>query len=135
MLVVFQVLSGASYVLGFVIMGEAIPWKHLLIMTGTQFLLLLEVGTICFAVSAFSRKNVMGIGLGLVFLFFVADMMCRLVPDLENLKYLVPFSYCNATDIFTDTDISVISLLIGIGITILSYVLAHVKYLKKDFSA
>ena len=135
MLVAFQILSNASYVLGFVIMGEAIPWKHLLIMTGTQFLLLLEVGTICFAVSAFSRKNVMGIGLGLVFLFFVADMMCRLVPDLENLKYLVPFSYCNATDIFTDTDISVISLLIGIGITILSYVLAHVKYLKKDFSA
>ena len=116
-------------------MDETIPWEHLLIMIGTQFLLLVEVGTLCFAVSAFSRKNVMGIGLGIVFVFFVADMMCRIVPDLENLKYIVPFSYCNATDIFTDTDISVISLLIGIGITVISYLLAHVKYLKKDFSA
>lgn len=135
MLVTFQILTSASYLLGFAVMDEKIPWEHFMVLTATQFLLLLEIGTICFCVSAFSRKNVMGIGLGIVFLFFVADIMCRIVPAIEDMKYVVPFSYCNATDIFTDTKISAGSVILGIVVVVVTYVSACIKYQKKDFSA
>lgn len=135
LLVLFQLVTSVSYLLGFAIMDQAIPWDHFGILTVTQLLLLLEVGTICFAVSSFSKKNGMSIGLGIVFLFFVADIMSRIVPAIENIKYVVPFSYCNATDIFTDTDISIGSILIGIFVVLISYLWSFYYYQKKDFSA
>ena len=79
LLVLFQLVTSVSYLLGFAIMDQAIPWDHFGILTVTQLLLLLEVGTICFAVSSFSKKNGMSIGLGIVFLFFVSDIMSRIV--------------------------------------------------------
>ena len=135
MITVFHIVATASYFIGFAIMGEAIPWEHGLLLALTQWLLLIEVGTISFCVSAFSRKNVMGIGLGIVFLFFVADMMCRIVPAIEDIKVAVPFAYCNAADIFTDTKISTLSFVIGIAVTVFALVASFVKYQKKDFSA
>lgn len=135
LLVVFQVICGLSYLAGFGLMGEEIQMENMLVMFGTQLLLFIEVGTICFGISAFSRRNMMGIGLGIVFLFFVADIMCRIVPAIENVKYVTPFSYCNATDIFTDTAISTGCIAVGVIAIILSLVLTFWKYQKKDFSA
>lgn len=134
-LFLFQAVSFSSYLVGFTAMGEEIPWKHMGIMAGTQLLMLIEVATICFGLSAFSRRNMMGAGLGIALLFFAADMMCRVVPAIEDLKFMTPFYYCNATDIFTDTELSVGSILVGAGITILAFCLSCWKYLKKDFSA
>lgn len=135
MLTLFQVITSASYALGFLLMGETYPVEHGLILMLTQLLLLLECGTICFGISAFSRKNCMGIGMGVVFLLFVADMMCRIVPAIENGKVVIPFSYCNATDIFTDTEIAPASFAIAFGVVAVSLAAAFIQYNKKDFSA
>ena len=98
-------------------------------------MMILEIATICFCVSAFSRKNMMGAGLGVALVFFTIDMMCRIVPAIENFKYITPFYFSNATDIFTDTEICGPGFVISILITIASIVLAIYIYQKKDFSA
>ena len=67
----------------------------------SNFLMQLEVGTVCFFLSACVKKNIMGAGLGLTLVLFAADMMCRIVPAIEDLKYITPFYYANAADIFT----------------------------------
>lgn len=77
----------------------------------------------------------MGAGLGLVILLFAADMMCRIIPAIENVKYLTPFYYSNGADIFTNGEIDGGMLAIGIGMLCAAFVAAFLKYGKKDLAA
>lgn len=77
----------------------------------------------------------MGAGLGLVILLFAADMMCRIIPAIENVKYLTPFYYSNGADIFTNGEIDGVMMAIGIGMLCAAFVAAFLKYGKKDLAA
>lgn len=131
-LFLFQILGTLSYLGGFAIMGEELSMEHLIEMTALQFLMMWEVGTICFCVSAFSGKNRMSVGLGVTLLFFAMDVMCRVIPAIENLKYVTPFYYCNCSDVFTDTETPVAALILGGVILVVAMILALWRYEKKD---
>ncbi|MBP5281539.1 MAG: ABC transporter permease subunit [Lachnospiraceae bacterium] len=131
-LLIFQILGVLCYVGGFAIMKEEVSAKYLWIMGASQFLMMLEIGSICFCISAFSRKNRMGVGLGVAMIFFAMDIMCRVVPAIEDLKYVTPFYYCNCSDIFTDTKFPVASAIIGAVAIVVSLCLAFWRYLRKD---
>ena len=128
----FQVFGMLCYLGGFAIMGEKLSADHLWIMGATQFLMMLEIGSICFCISAFSRRNRMGAGLGVAMIFFAMDLLCRVIPAIKNLKYFTPFYFCNATDIFTDVEISAEGLVIAVLIILLSCGLSVWYYVKKD---
>lgn len=42
-------------------------------------------------ISVFVKKITIAVGLGITILLFGADMMCRIVPAIENLKYITLF--------------------------------------------
>lgn len=132
MLVCFQVFGMLCYLGGFAIMGEELSSKHLLTLGGTQLLMMLEIGSICFCISAFSKKNRMGAGLGVAMIFFAMDILCRVIPAIEDLKYVTPFYYCNATDIFTDVKLSAASMVIAVCLIVISASTAVMHYQKKD---
>ena len=77
-------------------------------------------------------KNMMGTGLGVALILFAVDMMCRIVPAMENTKYLTPFYYSNATDVFTDTDLNVPGIIISVIVIIVSLIIAIYKYNKNN---
>lgn len=131
-LLAFQVIGMLCYVLGFAVMGEELSGKHFWILGITQFLMMLEIGSICFCISAFSRKNRMGVGLGVAMIFFAMDVICRVVPAIEDLKYVTPFYYCNATDVFTDVKFPAGAFVIATCAIITSVVLAVWRYVNKD---
>ncbi len=64
------------------------------------FVMCLEIGTICFLLSVLCRKRPIGAAVGIVVLFYMMDIMCRVVPALEKAKYITPFYYSNGADIF-----------------------------------
>ena len=74
----------------------------------------------------------MGAGLGVAMIFFAMDLLCRVIPAIKNLKYFTPFYFCNATDIFTDVEISAEGLVIAVLIILLSCGLSVWYYVKKD---
>ena len=132
MLVCFQVLGTLCYAGGFAIMGEEISAKHFWIMGVTQLLMMIEIGSICFCISAFSRRNRMGVGLGVAMIFFAMDIMCRIIPAIEDLKFVTPFYYSNATDIFTNEKMPVTALVIAAAAILASLFLATLRYHQKD---
>ena len=134
-IVIFNAVSVGMCILGFVAMGEGIPGKEMLLYHLALLFMQIELGTICFAISSYTRRNLMGTGLGIVILAFAADMMCRIIPAIENLKYVTPFYYANAADIFSSAEVDGGKLAIGAGITIVSIVLAWVGYCKRDLAA
>lgn len=122
----------ALYCLGFVVMGEEMNRQEMLLYHAAACFMQLEIGTICFFLSACARRITIGLGLGITILLFACDMMCRIVPAIEGLSYVTPFYYANAADIFTEGEINGVMLAIGAGILIFAYVAAWLIYEKKD---
>lgn len=134
-ILIFNLVSVGMCLLGFVAMKEDIPGREMVLYHGTLLFMQIELGTICFAMSAQTKRNLMGAGLGLVILAFAADMMCRIIPAIENLKYVTPFSYAYAADIFTTGRVDGIKLAIGAGITCIALILAWSRYCRRDLAS
>lgn len=134
-ILLFHVICVGCYFVGFAVMGEEILWKEMLLFHVMQLLMQLEIGTICFLLSSFSKRIQMGAGLGITIILFAADMMCRILPALEKVKYITPFYYANAPDIFTTGAVE--SKLPGIGgaVILLALLAAAAHYCRKDIAA
>lgn len=134
-ILIFNLVCAAMYVLGFLLMKEDISGKEMTLYHLAQFFMQTEVATICFMVSAFTKKNLVGAGLGIAICLFAMDMMCRIIPAIEDFKYITPFYYSNAADIFTEGKIEGTMLGIGAGIMVVSFVISWIQYQRKDFTA
>ena len=133
-IVLLNLVCAGLYVLGFIMMGEDIDGREMALYHLAAVLMQLEIGSICFFLSACMKKNKFGAGLGLTLLLFAADMMCRIIPAIENMKYLTPFYYSNAADIFAEGKINGVMAAIGVCVTVVCYAAAHWVYCKKDFT-
>lgn len=96
----FQTVCMIWELAGFAVTGEMPGLREYVLYHAVQFLMQEEMGSICFVISSASRKKQTGAALGLAVLLYLADMSCRILPALKNLKYLTPFYYSNASDIF-----------------------------------
>ncbi len=131
---IFNVLSVALYLVGIVILGEEIALGEFFLYHGMQWFLHLEIGTVCYLVSACNRKNKLGIGLGLTFLFYVWDLLGRVIPDLKDTLFLTPFSYANASDIFSTGEVEWKAFVVGAVVLTGAIVGAFTVYNKKDLA-
>ena len=128
----FNVFCVGIYSLSFLILGEGMPVKEFLLYHLMQIVMQIEIAGICFGISAYMKKNKLGIGLGVVLLLYAYDMIARVIPDLGDYKVLSPFSYANATDILSTGEIVVSALIIGVVVLAMSVSMAYVVYTKRD---
>lgn len=134
LVLLFNLFCVIMYVIGFAILGEEIETKQFLLYHLAQILMQVEIGTICFMISAFVKKNLIGAGLGIAVIFYAMDLMCRIIPAIKILKYITPFYYSNASDIFVNKKIDTGMALIGVAILVVSFVIALIQYEKKDLA-
>lgn len=131
-LLLFHLFCVGIYGLGFLLLGEGISGKELFLFHAMQLLLGLELAGICFAASAFFRQNRLGVGLGIVLLFYAYDLVSRVAPEMEKLSILSPFAYANASEILGTGEIAARGALLGAGALALALGTAYVKYTRKD---
>lgn len=134
-ILVFNVLCVGLYLLGIAVLGEEMPMKKFLIYHIMQGLMQLELAAVCYAISAFMKKNKLGIGLGIVLLLYAYDLIARVIPDLNDYKAVSPFSFANAADILSSGNIDVAAAVMGAAILIVSLGIAYVVYNKRDLAA
>lgn len=132
LVVLFQLVTVLLILLGFAGIGEMPEIKTFAIYHGAQFLMQLEVGSVCFLLSAVSKRRQIGAALGLAMLLYVADLMCRVIPDLENLKYVTPYYFSNGADIFAGGKVEGRMVGISLAVTVLSVVTAVAAYRRRD---
>ncbi len=133
--IIFNVISVGAYTLGIVILGEDIDFDRFFLYHGMQLLMHLEIAGICFGLSAFMKKNKLGLGLGIVMIFYAYDLMSRVIPDLSDYKILSPFSYSNAADIFSTGHVEVPALVLGMAVMAVCVIAAYIRYGKRDLAA
>jgi len=120
----FTVICAALYIIGFVSLGEELPAKEFFTFMGLQLMMNLEIAAICFMLSACSKKNRLGIGISLAMILYAFDIVFRVIPDMKDVMFITPFSYSNASQIFSNADLDIsavtLSVIVIIGLTALS---------------
>lgn len=135
MIAFFTLICTALYVLGFVILGEDLPVKEFSTYMAMQFVMDIEIAGICFALSSLFSKTMTGASLGLALILYVYDLMGRVIPDLKKYLIIGPFSYANASDIFSGSDLSVKGICFGGCLTVICLVFTFIYYNRRDLSA
>ncbi len=134
-LILFTVICGLMYWCGVLYLGEEFPVGEFLTFMFFQFVMNLEIAAICFGISAFSGKSRMGMGLGIVLMFYVYDLMGRVVPDLKDYLYIGPYSYANASEIFTGAETSIPALSVAAVVTVCCVAAAYFIFGKRDLAS
>lgn len=133
--VLFNLCCTCLYLLGIAVLGEEMPMKEFFLYIAMQVLMQLELAAVCYAISSFLKKNKLGVGLGLVLLFYAYDLIARVVPDLEKYKPVSPFAYANAADILSTGKIQTGAAVFGAAALILSLCMAAFVYGRRDLAA
>lgn len=133
-ILLFNVLCVSCYLLGILILGEQMPLGKFFLYHVMQFFLHLEVAAICYAVSAFLRKNRFGIGLGIVLMLYAYDLIARIIPDLSSYKIISPFSFANAADILSSGETDIPAAVTGIIVLVVSLGTAYTIYNRRDLA-
>ena len=115
-----------------VLIGEAVPWKEVNLMHLAYYCLQLELGGICFGVSAFLRKGSLGVGLGIAVMLYFANLISNMAEVARGLRYITPFAYCDGADIVTNGNLDLLLLGIGFLFTAVGIGSAFWKYCRKD---
>lgn len=133
-IILFNIVCVLLYVTGFVILREDIPAKEFILYHLMQILMQLELAAICFCISAFMKKNKLGLGLGVVLLFYAYDLIARVIPDLSDYKLFSPFSYANAADILSTGELYSSAIVIGVIVLVASICVSFAVYTRRDLA-
>ena len=112
--------------------GEDIPWKELNLLHLAYYLMQLEIGGVCFGISAFMRKGTLGAGLGLAAMLYCLNLISNIADAASFLKYITPFGYCDGADIVSEGSLDGALVAVGALIGVAGIAAAYLKYTKKD---
>lgn len=135
LLLAFQIICILFVLLGFACMGGSPAAAPFIRYHIACFLMQLELASICFLASAAVRRKPTGAALGLTVLLYMADLLCRVVPALEKVKYVTPFYFANAADIFSEGSIHAGMLAISVLVIVFTLISALAIYNKRDIMA
>lgn len=131
---IFTIICMLMGCFGFLAIGEKMEWNKYLLYIMSQFFMYIQITGICFGISAFLRKNNIGLGIGIAMLLYFTNLFANISEDVEKLHYITPFSYSDAADIFIDEKIKIEFLIPGMVIMIVVVAMGYIKYNRKDLS-
>lgn len=131
----FNGICIACDLIGFGCVGEEMLWKEYWLYHGMSLLMQVEIGSICFLLSAINKRKQLGPALGLAVFLYLMELMVHIVPDLEFLEYITPYYYANAANLFSGGDIAWIPAGIGLAVCVVTVVAGGILYQKRDIAA
>ncbi len=108
--------------------------KQFVLLSITPLLISYPLFAINLFISTFlhKTKKVIGISLGMVFIFYIINVLSELSAKVEILKYFSIYTLADIRNVITDVRINPIYVIISIIITILFIILSYRNYEKKE---
>ena len=131
-LVVMNVTILLLSVCSIAVIGEAVPWKEILLLHTAFLLLQVELACVCFGISAFLWKGGLGIGLGLAIALYFMNIIANLAEKADVLRYITPFGYADGSAIISSGSLDGVKILIGFAFAAVGVILAYIRYNRKD---
>lgn len=111
---------------------EEVDWTPIILLHLAYLLMQFEIAGICFGISAFLRKNGLGIGIGIACLMYFLNIVANISEDAKFLKYITPFGYTEGSDIINDAALKTEYLIPGMIIMVIGIIFAYIHYTRKD---
>lgn len=134
-LVGFTVVCGFLYYVAIVILGDEFPISSLISLLALQLVCDIELAAICLLISACSKRNRLGSGLGVALLLYAYDLIGRVIPSVSDYLFIGPYSYCNAPAILSGGELCTKGLVVGVIITCICLAGSYVVYNKRDLAS
>lgn len=131
-IVILNLLVYAMAVVSVAAIGDSIPWKELTLLHLAYLLVQVELGGICFGISAFCRRGSLGIGMGLAIGLYFVNILANITEEAEFLKYITPYGYAEGADILADGKLNTAYVLIGMALCAAGILTAFRQYRRKD---
>lgn len=114
MLCLFSLICTISGILSFFVIGEELLWKEFLLYHMAQLLLQLELGALCFGLSAFFTRSSLGADIGIAVGFYFLQLFINVTDRADWLKYLTPYYYADAANVLAEGRIEAGPALLGL---------------------
>lgn len=99
LILLFNGISATIAYLGIVFSNQNIVMNDFIQLHYATFLVHLFILWFCLGASAFMRQDLVGVGLGYVFILYVLNIFINLFKELEYLKWITPFQFAYTADI------------------------------------
>ena len=108
--------------------------KQYLLLSFTPILIGLPLFSINLFISTFLHKTrkVIGISLGLVFGFYLINVLSELSNKIEFLKYFSIYTLADMRNIISNVQINYLDIVCSIAITIVFIIASYIRYQKKE---
>lgn len=132
-IIVFNAFILSLALLGFVSIGESVTRSFFLYHLAL-LIMQLEIGYLCFGISAFLKRFSFGLGIAISLLLYFMSVLSNMSDELASFNYITPFYYSDGARIFSSQSIELKYVGIGVVVSILSIFFAYTKYIKKDIA-
>ena len=108
--------------------------KEYLLLSLTPVLIALPLFAISLFISTFmhSLKKTLGLSLGIVFIFYVINIISELSDKIEFLKYFSIYTLADIRNVISKVEINPITIIISLFITIIFIIGSYISYNKKE---
>lgn len=140
-----KIFVGLVYILGMIVFLGIFNYVALLLSCDfdhKQYLLLsitpIFIGLPLFGINLFlstflhKTKATIGISLGMVFLFYLANVLSEMSKSVEFLKYFSIYTLADVRNVLTNVEIQPVLVLISLAITIIFIVGSYIRYNQKE---
>ena len=140
-----KIIVGITYILLIVIILGIFNYISLMIsgdLNQKEFILLsitpILIGLPLFAINLFistfmhKTKKTIGISLGMVFIFYLLNMLSELSTKVEFLKYFSIYTLADIRNVISNVKINPVMVIISLSITILFVFGSYIQYNKKE---
>lgn len=134
-IVVMNVFIFVCSIISIQMIDEKLPMEELALIHAAYLLLEIQIGVICFGISAFLKRGSIGIGLGMATLMYFLNLICNLSEEAEFLKYITPYAYAEPADIIAEMQLDMPLIALGMAYMIIAAMIGFVKYAKKDIAS
>ena len=135
LILVFNVVCVGLDMVAFIAIGEEMGMAEYVEYHVLALVMQIEIGSICYLISSVCKRKQIGPALGLAVLFYLMDIMCNIVPDLEFLKFFTPFYYANAAQIYSGGDSRIGFMMLGLIVAVMVAIAGGIVYRKRDMAA
>ena len=127
------VIFGLFNYISLKISGE-LNQKEFILLSITPLFIALPLFAINLFISTFlhKTKNAVGISLGLVFLFYILNVLSELSNKVEFIKYFSIYTLADIRNVIESCSINPIMVIISASITIVFIIVTYMKYNKKE---
>lgn len=85
--------------------GQSVPLAGFTLIHLASLLLQLNIGLLCFGISAFLQTELIGLGLGLALMLYFFSLFANIWAELAWLRFITPFQYAFASDILKENQL------------------------------